>query len=64
MYPKFKIKILNDILNDSRIYLAIKMTYSLKIFYGSAMDGRSKPELLEIFNMNLKKNVFFPGFFS
>ena len=58
MHPKFKI----NILNDSRLYLAIKMTFSLIIFYGSGMDGRSKPELLEIFDMNFKK--IFPGFFS
>ena len=33
------------------------MMFSLIIFYWSAMDGHSKREVLEIFNMN-QKNVF------
>ena len=48
MYAKFKI----EVLNISRFNWAFKMTFSLVIFYLSAMDGCPKREVLEIFNMN------------
>ena len=38
------------------------MTFSLIIFYWSAMDGHPKREVLEIFNMN-EKNVIARFFF-
>ena len=47
MYAKFKI----EVLNNSGLNLGIMM-FSLIIFYWSAMDGHSKREVLEIFNMN------------
>ena len=47
MYAKFKI----EVLNNSGLNLGI-MIFSLIIFYWSAMDGHSKCEVLEIFNMN------------
>ena len=51
MYAKFKI----EVLNNSGLNLDIMMFF-LVIFYWSAMDGHSKREVLEIFNMN-KKNA-------
>ena len=47
MYAKFKI----EVLNNSELNLDIMMFF-LVIFYWSAMDGHSKREVLEIFNMN------------
>ena len=38
------------------------MMFSFIIFYWGAMDGHSKREVLEIFNMNWK--MIFPDFFS
>ena len=47
MYAKFQI----EVLNNSELSLDIMMFF-LVIFYWSAMDGHSKREVLEIFNMN------------
>ena len=47
MYAKFKIEVLNNL----GLNLGIMM-FSLIIFYWSAIDGHSKREVLEIFNMN------------
>ena len=46
MYAKFEIKIENFEI------CAFKMMFSLIIFYWSALDGHSKREELEIFQMN------------
>ena len=47
MYAKFKI----EVLNNSVLNLDIMMFF-LVIFYWRAMDGHSKREVLEIFNMD------------
>ena len=39
------------------------MTFSLIIFYWSAMDGHPKREVLELFNMMNEKNVITRYFF-